>query len=940
MSQHLPSRLVLSLLLSGSLLRAAGAAPDFHADVAPILRDYCSACHSGKEKEGELNLETFAALKKGGEHGSPLAEKPGETTLLGQVIRGKKPAMPPKKEPQPTEADLLVLEAWLKAGAPGPSAPDVSILTLVTVPDLPIKKAAPKALTALALSPDGRTRAAARYGAVELFREGTEVPQKRFDNLPGKVTHLAFSPDGSRLAAATGVAAISGSVQCWNIGGAPTPMLFEGAHRDLVYAVRWSPDGKTLASGGYDARIVLWDTASGKQLRSLLGHNGAIFSLSFSPDGSLLASASADQTVKIWRVRDGERLDTLKEPIGEQFSVGFTPDGNQIVAAGADRRIRVWRLKSREKPDLNPLLESRYAHEAAITAIAVFPSGDRLLSSALDRTLKVWSLPGLDLQGVLPPQPDTVTSLQPLPEGGFMVARMDGSTEILKADKHRFEASAHASAANAVSNKAAPHTAATAGATASADATNAVPLPLANLKEQEPNDRPSTAQEVVFPAELRGTIGRNGDVDTFKFSARKGEDWVFEVFAAREKSPLDSRIEVLDAAGKPLERVVLQSLRSSWLSFRGKDSTTSGDFRVQHYPELELNEYLYCNGEVVKLWMYPRGPDSGFLVYPGAGSRHSYFGTTPISHPLGEVVYTVRPLPPGSQPPANGLPVFRLPYENDDDPARDGGKDSVLDFTAPADGTYLLRITDARGFGDGKSAYRLVSRRSSPDFAVSITAGTKPTISPGSGREFQLKLTRKDGFDGEVRVEVAGLPPGFHSPGPLVFEAGQTSLLGVIYSDAEAPAPEKETAAASKIVATATIRGREVRHELEGFGEIKLGAPPKLKVEVARTSADHTPQTLTIHPGETISARIKATRIDFKDRIELGGEDSGRNLPHGVYVDNIGLNGLLIPEDQTEREFFLTAAKWVPESDRLIFFRAKGDGGQATPPVLLQVRKR
>jgi WD40 repeat protein len=938
MPKPLSSRIVLGLLLSGSLLRETGAAPDFHADVAPILRDYCSACHSGKEREGELNLETFAALKNGGEHGSPLTEKTGEASLLGKVIRGKKPAMPPRKEPQPTEADLLVLEAWLKAGAPGPSAPDVSILTLVTVPDLPIKKATPKALTALALSPDGRTRAVARYGMVELGSEGKEAFQRRFDGLPGKVTQLAFSPDGERLAAATGVAAISGAVQCWDIAGATTPTLFEGAHRDLVYAVRWSPDGRTLATGGYDTKIVLWDAATGQQRRSLLGHNGAIFSLAFSPDGKLLASASADQTIKIWRVRDGERLDTLKEPIGEQFSVEFTSDGNQIVAAGADRRIRVWKLKSREKTELNPLLESRYAHEAPITALAILPSGDRLLSSALDRTLKVWSLPGLDLLEVLPPQPDTVTSLRALPGGGFMVARMDGSIEILRTEGQRPGGSAPGSASNTVSNAAVPAPPA-ATALAGTDG-NAKPQPPAPVKEQEPNDRPQTAQEVAFPAELRGTIGSNGDVDTFKFTAKKGEDWVFEVFAAREKSTLDSRIEVLDASGNPLERVVLQSLRSSWLSFRGKDSTTSGDFRVQHYPEMELNEFLYCNGEVVKLWMYPRGPDSGFLVYPGAGSRHSFFGTTPISHPLGEVVYTVRPLPPGSQPPANGLPVFRLPYENDDDPERDGGKDSLLDFTAPSDGTYLLRITDARSFGDEKSSYRMVARRSAPDYDLSIAAGTKPTISPGSGREFQLKLKRKDGFDGEVRIEVAGLPPGFHSPGPLVFEAGQNSLLGVVYADTDAPAPEKETAGGSKIIAVATIRGREVRHELAGFGEIKLGTSPKLKVEVARTSPDQTPQILTIHPGETISARIKATRIDFKDRIELGGEDSGRNLPHGVYVDNIGLNGLLIPEDQTEREFFLTAAKWVPESERLIFFRAKGDGGQTTPPILLQVRKR
>jgi WD40 repeat protein len=924
-------RTVLSIVACSLAVSRGLAAPDFHADVAPVLRDYCTACHSGTEREGDLNLETFASLKKGGEHGSPLAAKPGETPLLLQVIRGRKPAMPPKKEPQPTEADLLILEAWLKAGAPGPSAPDVSILTLVTVPDLPIKKGAPKAITALALAPDGVTQAECRYGTVEIVRTGEGASRRRLEGLPGKVTSAAFSPDGGRLAAATGVASISGTVLVWNTAGESKPASLEGAHRDLVYALRWSPDGRVLATGGYDSKIVLWDPVSGKPLRTLSGHNGAIFSLAFTPDGTLLASASADQTIKIWRVRDGERLDTLKEPLGEQLSVTFTPDGNQIVAAGADRRIRLWNLKSREKTDVNPLVESRYAHEASVTAIQVLPSGDRLVSAALDRTLKVWTLPGLDLVEVLPAQPDTVTAVQQLPGARVMVARMDGSTEVLPVKQTN---QSHAKLLKGGAGS--PSQSTNAQANASTPAASSPSL----FEEKEPNDHPQHSQRITLPAEIRGSIARSGDLDTFSFDANKGEEWVFEVFAAREKSALDSRIEVLDASGKPVERVVLQSLRSSWLSFRGKDSSTSGDFRVQHYPEMELNEFLYCNGEVVKLWMYPRGPDSGFLVYPGTGSRRSFFGTTPISHPLGEIVYTVRPLPAGSQPPANGLPVFRLTYENDDDPERYGGKDSVIQFTAPDDGIYHLRIGDTRGFGGEKLTYKLVCRRAAPDFEVSVAAGGKPTVSPGSGREFQLKLKRKDGFDGEVHVDVEGLPPGFRSPGPLLFEAGQDSLLGVIYADQDAVTPPAEFASKSQLRSSAKINGNDIRHTSEGFGEIKLGGPPKLKVKVAQTDKGSTPQTLTIHPGETISARIKATRIDFKDRIELGGDDSGRNLPHGVYVDNVGLNGLLIPEDQTEREFFLTAAKWVPESDRLIFFRAKGDGGQATPPILLQVRKR
>lgn len=100
------------------------------------------------------------------------------------------------------------------------------------------------------------------------------------------------------------------------------------------------------------------------------------------------------------------------------------------------------------------------------------------------------------------------------------------------------------------------------------------------------------------------------------------------------------------------------------------------------------------------------------------------------------------------------------------------------------------------------------------------------------------------------------------------------------------------------------------------------------------------PLELTIRPGETISAQVLATRHDFGGRIEFGNEDSGRNLPHGLYMDNIGLNGLLIVEGQTEREFFITAAPWVPAGERLFHLRTKADGGQASRSVLIRVLGR
>ena len=142
------------------------------------------------------------------------------------------------------------------------------------------------------------------------------------------------------------------------------------------------------------------------------------------------------------------------------------------------------------------------------------------------------------------------------------------------------------------------------------------------LAEKEPNNLPAEAMAISLPAVVTGMIhGKQGiDSDLFRFQAKAGEEWVLETNAARSKSPIDTKLEVLDADGNPIERVRLKAVRESWLTFRGKDSNTSNDFRLFKWDEMTLNQLLYVNGEVVKLWLYPRGPDSGYIVYPAAAT--------------------------------------------------------------------------------------------------------------------------------------------------------------------------------------------------------------------------------------------------------------------------------------------------------------------------------
>lgn len=925
-------RLIAALLLAPAIALCDSPRPvSYEKEVAPILRTYCAGCHNDQELEAELSVETFVQLRKGGEdHGDPILPGDADGSFLIKAIeRRARPHMPPKDEPPVPAHELSILRRWIHEGARGPEQ-DTSILrTLITSRVAPAK--VPYPVTAMAVSADGTLVALGRVSRLEIHDSGiTNEARLTITDLPGKISAVHFSADHRQVIAATGVAGLFGEARLYSLDTGSVMRVF-GQHRDLLYDAELSPDGTLLATAGYDRVIHIWRVETGELLRSIDVHKAAVFDLAWHPSGNVLASASADETIKLWRVRDGMRLDTLNQPNGELKTVLFTADGEYIIAAGNDKRIHLWRFISRDAPALNPPVHSRFAHESPISALALTADGRYLLSSADDRSLKLWTVPGLDLCHAYSPQPDIVDTAAPASgNAGFLVGRMDGSIEqipIVVTISSASEAKPDTSATPVTEGKLASGT--------------------IKAVELEPNEEPAAANSIQLPAEVSGSISRPGDRDVFRFHSGAGEVLRFEISAARAKSKLDSRIEVLHADGTPVEQVVLQAMRDSWFTFRGKDSETSEDFRLQNWAEMELDEYLYSNGEVVRLWMYPRGPDSGFKVYPGEGKRHTYFATTALTHALGEPCYIVRPLPAGSHPAPNGLPVYRLGYVNDDDPTRAFGTDSVLTFVTPAEGDYLVRVTDVRGFGDSSNYhYTLAVRAPRPDFRITI-GGMGPKVSPGSGREITFKAQRLEGFDEAIRIDIDGLPPGFSSSSPIEIEAGQYSAVGVLYAASDAADPDDSADQAVKLTARAVSSASSLKHELGSLGNIQLGTAPKVTVEIL-PAADRTevakaaagPLEFSVRPGETIKASVKATRHDFTSQIELGNEDSGRNLPYGVYVDNIGLNGLLIVQGQNEREFSITASPVARPGRRLFHLRALADGGQASHPVLLHVLER
>ena len=453
------------------------------------------------------------------------------------------------------------------------------------------------------------------------------------------------------------------------------------------------------------------------------------------------------------------------------------------------------------------------------------------------------------------------------------------------------------------------------------------------LVEREPNDNPKQATPLTTPAYVGGRLwspSAAADVDLYRFKSTTGQRWAIDTSAARRGSPADTKIEVLDAQGRPVQRLILQAVRDSYVTFRPISSRES-DVRVFNWQEMELNQFMFMQGEICKIFRMPQGPDSGFAFYVSGGQRRGYFDTTATAHAMDEPCYIVEPHQPGEKLIPNGLPSFPLYYANDDDADREVGSDSRLMFTAAADGDYLVRVSDVRGFGGDRFAYRLTVRPAQPGYKITLV-NRAPAVNTGSGVSLTFRADRIDGFDEDVTIETSGLPAGYTISAPVVVQAGHLDARAVLNAALDAKAMKPDDWQKVRFAARSMIAGATVTQEVAGFSNVMLGPKPELIVRLE-------PADLNIAPGQTITATLKVERNGFKDRVPF----NVLNLPHGIIVDNIGLNGILVPENQTERKIFLSAANWVPETDRYVYaettnFRGAKAGNQASRPLLLHVR--
>lgn len=326
----------------------------------------------------------------------PLVGSGSATALPASVVTGSEVATSPRSTVPPVAAATAASVA--KTPTPGPTPATAT----VKEEKLPTEVAA---AASSSFDPETAPKDLKKEGSDWMTMFNPNVKRVLDVGLVHTLVHdsvvccVRFSPDGKVLATGCNRNTTLYDTKT----GARIATLFDESSNakadNYIRSVSFSPDGKYLATGSEDRIVRIWNLAQKRILQVFQGHKSEIYSLTFSPDGRRLVSGSGDKTARMWDLETGSCVFTLtidditiaeNGPVDAGVtSVVFSPDGKFLAAGSLDTVVRIWDAETGQ------LLDKLKGHMDSVYSVAFSPDGRYLVSGSLDKTLKMFDIQSL-----------------------------------------------------------------------------------------------------------------------------------------------------------------------------------------------------------------------------------------------------------------------------------------------------------------------------------------------------------------------------------------------------------------------------------------------------------------------------------------------------------------------------------------------------------------